>query len=1092
MKKKLILGMTVLFMIIAVVFVACPSDSGGSSVDDEYIDDSDEYPPGTPVINPSSNPDTTLEGDNLELTVIVVVPGVDPETYSYQWYYSESDSYEGGKPIPNATSQTFYPPTEDDNPYELNVVGRTLWYYAVVTIPGIEDPLYSRRQKVTVNPRVAGMIYAKNPTITFNNPDAVYLQGASLVQPLTVTAAVTSDNPAEKGDITYQWYSTDDGEKLNGKPITGAAGTSYIPDVSEVCVTWYYVEVTNTIPSGENVGREKAPVTSELVEINVIAYAQKPDIGILLADGKEGKIYAKNQTANTLSVTASSPDGGELSYQWYEKTSEDAEIVSKVAGAVESDFTPPTTIKGLKFYFCEVTNTLPTIGGIERSDFDITNAVYIGVDMAYLNPTISVKNKVYDGKPDAEIDGTPVLGVQDRVTLVPGTVVFTQTDAGVNIPIRFSGWSLGGDDKDDYFLQMPTHVTATITKAPGAKVAMLTAETNIPIVKSYSISLTNPPALEPPTGQEIEYGVYSSSNCDPVWIVWQDLPIRTHNNTGGVGNVNPISVGTTTLIFARSRGNKNYETGPNFDGGARFTSTLRVTTIAGSQVSKPAVNDEILQSSFRITVKPVSVIDNNGQKPEYNISEKPDGTGFILPQWQEGTTFTNLTAGKGYYVYARSKPDSDWSYADSNRSNLITTVIGSDVGSVIKIDATDDTIIVKSVSLVTQTGQNIEYNISEKSDGTGFVFDPWQEGNPILTGLKGGTTYYAYARSQRNDDYEAGRPSVSSAIATLSSKVSFNTNNTNGGSAIAAIDVPRNQNGTGAKLNKALVTNANAPTSDDDIFESWYEDSARTMPYDFDKAVERSFTLYAGWTSKAKIAEMAVQNMVMIPSGWFTMGSPANEPDRRANETQHRVGLTGFWMCKYEVTQEEWVDIMLTTNPSKNQQGRYVENITWYDAIEFCNKKSVNEGLQPVYTITRYPLSGYPIVHATITTDYTKNGYCLPTEAQWEYACRAETTGATSGASGNIPNAWNLYNMHDSLYEYCIDSYIYDSYYNYQNTNNPQLDPVVEERNVLGIYSYVIIVRGNNRSAFRLGKWYYDNQGNSGDGNTGLRVVRRR
>ncbi|MDR1858564.1 MAG: formylglycine-generating enzyme family protein [Treponema sp.] len=142
--------------------------------------------------------------------------------------------------------------------------------------------------------------------------------------------------------------------------------------------------------------------------------------------------------------------------------------------------------------------------------------------------------------------------------------------------------------------------------------------------------------------------------------------------------------------------------------------------------------------------------------------------------------------------------------------------------------------------------------------------------------------------------------------------------------------------------------------------------------------------------------------MVWIPGGTFMMGSPASEPERDSDETQHSVTVSGFWMGKYEVTQGLYEEVM-GSNPS--YQDWYsgcgvgpnypVYNVIWYDAVEFCNKLSKREGLTPYYTIDKTTsdpdnTNSYDTYKWLVTPNPSANGYRLPTEAQWEYACRGD------------------------------------------------------------------------------------------------------
>jgi len=163
--------------------------------------------------------------------------------------------------------------------------------------------------------------------------------------------------------------------------------------------------------------------------------------------------------------------------------------------------------------------------------------------------------------------------------------------------------------------------------------------------------------------------------------------------------------------------------------------------------------------------------------------------------------------------------------------------------------------------------------------------------------------------------------------------------------------------------------------------------------------------------------------MLRVESGTFTMGSPASESGRDSDEVQHAATITKeYWLGKYEVTQGEWSAVMGSAPSNFKGNNRLpVEQVSWGDAMAFCQKLTETER-----SAGRLP-EGYV--------------YTLPTEAQWEYACRAGSTAAYAGdldamawydgnsgykthpAGSKLANAWGFHDMHGNVSEWCSDWY---------------------------------------------------------------------
>jgi formylglycine-generating enzyme required for sulfatase activity len=224
--------------------------------------------------------------------------------------------------------------------------------------------------------------------------------------------------------------------------------------------------------------------------------------------------------------------------------------------------------------------------------------------------------------------------------------------------------------------------------------------------------------------------------------------------------------------------------------------------------------------------------------------------------------------------------------------------------------------------------------------------------------------------------------------------------------------------------------------------------------------------------------------LMLIPAGEFMMGAPVGEPNSPKNERpQHRVRVPVCLMGRYPVTQAQWravagydrVDIYLKPAPSRVEGDDLpVERVTWHQATEFCQRLSAK----------------------------TQKNYHLPSEAQWEYACRAETetayhfgdqltlelanyersVGQTTAVGTYPANRWGLHDMHGNVREWCEDHW-HDNYEGAPTDGSTWIEGGNSGRRILRGGSW-IVDPGDCRSAYR----YYSGPDNR-DSSYGFRVV---
>jgi formylglycine-generating enzyme required for sulfatase activity len=197
--------------------------------------------------------------------------------------------------------------------------------------------------------------------------------------------------------------------------------------------------------------------------------------------------------------------------------------------------------------------------------------------------------------------------------------------------------------------------------------------------------------------------------------------------------------------------------------------------------------------------------------------------------------------------------------------------------------------------------------------------------------------------------------------------------------------------------------------------------------------------------------------MIAIGGGWFEMGSDKGGDDE---SPVHKVWISPFLMDRYEVVQGQFRKFQMPDPSHFKNPKKPLDQINWTDATMYCNERSLAEDLEPCYD------------EETWDCNFAAGGYRLPTEAEWEYACRAGTDSqysfgdtilkiqdhawfadnsskTTQPAGQKQPNPWRLYDMHGNVSEWCNDFYSED-YYKQSPDRDPKGPPVGKERVLRG------------------------------------------
>jgi len=296
-----------------------------------------------PAINTHPQNASISPGATATLTIAASV--TDGGTVTYQWYSNSSASNSGGSIISGATSTSYTTPPLSTG---------TSYYYCAVTNTN-NKPAITGTTVETVESNVVAVTVifnAQTPTITVPPTGTSIYAGQTAT--LSITATVT-----DGGTISYRWYGNSSASNSGGTPLDAHNDSYTTPPLNATGPHYYYCVVTNTNNSVN--GTQEVSVASNAVTITV-----NPAITALaptITSQPTGATYKQGDTPTNLTVSASSNDGGTLSYKWYDNGTTNSNTGGTlISGATSASYAPPTNVTGTFHYYCEVTNTIASNG----------------------------------------------------------------------------------------------------------------------------------------------------------------------------------------------------------------------------------------------------------------------------------------------------------------------------------------------------------------------------------------------------------------------------------------------------------------------------------------------------------------------------------------------------------------------------------------------------------------------------------------------------------------------------------------------------------------------------------------------------------